>query len=232
MQLDLPQIDQSGTYQRLATLYTIVFGAAAASFYLALMQSGSNTSLALFAAVAAGLHYGLLRLAGSSVVAEAPELKVKRFTPTSILTHGDLITRIDQLRQEARSSHDELGLMLITLSNSQPKNPAPSPEVMKLVRGELFRAADSRIFQVDERTLAVVECQDDVVLHFDKIALDLQRQLSASQSRMSESAPRATIGVAVATNGRSTAVEMMDNARSAVRLAENNDRDTYFRRVS
>jgi hypothetical protein len=231
MQLVLPQIDQRGTYQRLATLYTIVFGAAAASFYLTLMQSGSNTSLALFAAVAAGLHYGLLRLAGSSVVA-APQLKVQRFTPASILTHGDLISRIDQLRQEARSSHDELGLMLITLSNSQTRDPAPSPEVMKLVRGELFRAADSRIFQVDERTLAVVECQDDVVLHFDKIALDLHRQLSASQVRMAESAPRATIGVAVATNGRSTAVEMMDNARSAIRLAENNDRDTYFRRVS
>jgi len=232
MQLVLPQIDPKDAYHRLATLYTIVFGAAAASFYLTLLQSGSDQTLALFAAVAAGLHYGLLRLASSVAMAEVPDLQIRRFTPSSVLAHADLISRIDQLRHEARNSHEELGVMLITLSNSHGKHPTPSPEIMKLVRGELFRAADSRIFQVDESTIAIVECQRDVVLHLDRISLALHHQLRGSQAREAESAPRATIGVAVATNGRSTADEMLDNARSAIRLAEANDRDTYFRRVS
>ncbi len=91
MQLALPQIDQSRRYQRLATLYTLVFGAAAASFYLALLQSGSGRRLALFAAVAAGLHYGLLRLAGATTFEAAPlDLKVRRFTPATVLTNTEI----------------------------------------------------------------------------------------------------------------------------------------------
>ena len=233
MQLALPRIDQRDAYHRLATLYTLVFGAAAASFYLTLLQSGSDVSLALFAAVAAGLHYGLLRLAGA-VPAEAatPALQVRRYTPSTVLADTDLVVRLEQLRQESRSSHDEFGLMLITLANGDSSKAAPAPEMVKLVRGELFRAADSRIFQVDERTLAVAEAQKDVVIHFDKIALELQRQLRAAQPHAADSAPRATIGVAVASSGRSSAAEMMDGARAAIRLAELNHRDTFFRRVS
>lgn len=233
MQLVLPQIDQRDTYHRLATLYTLVFGAAAASFYLTLVQSGSDFNLALFAAVAAGLHYGLLRLAGSTTYEFAPVgLKVRRFTPATVLAGSDLMTRLEQLRHESRSSHDEVGLMLISLATSESRDGAPSVEMVKLVRGELFRAADSRIFQVDERTMAVAEAQSDVVLHFDKISVELQRQLRAAQPRLATSAPRATIGVAVATGGRSSADELMDGARTAIRLAESNHRDTYFRRVS
>ncbi len=142
------------------------------------------------------------------------------------------MTRLDQLRQESRSSHDEIGLMLITLVEPTAEDGTPSAEMVKLVRGELFRAADSRIFQVDDRTLAVVEAQSDVVLHFDKISLELQRQLRAAQPRLAASAPRATIGVAVASGGRSSANELMDGARSAIRLADSNHRDTFFRRVS
>jgi hypothetical protein len=232
MQLALPQLDQRDTYHRLATLYTIVFGAAAASFYLTLFQSGSDVSLALFAAVAAGLHYGLLRLAGSAAKTyDEPLLQGRRYTPSSVLAHTDLIARLDQLRQEVRGSRDEVGLMLITLEDEDGRS-APSPEMVKLVRGELFRAADSRIFQVDERTLAVAEAQSDVVLHFDKIALELQRQLRAAKPHSAASAPRATVGIAVASTGRSSTSELMEGARSAVRLAESNHRDTFFRRVS
>jgi hypothetical protein len=232
MQLALPQLNQGDTYHRLATLYTIVFGAAAASFYLTLFQSGSDESLALFAAVAAGLHYGLLRLSGSVMRAyEAPALQGRRYTPSSVLADTDLMARLDQLRQESRSSHDEVGLMLITLGNGESSR-APSPETLKLVRGELFRAADSRIFQIDEQTLAVVEAQYDVVLHFDKIALELQRQLRAARPAIAASAPQATIGIAVASSGRSSPAEMMEGARTALRLAEANHRDTFFRRVS
>jgi len=234
MQLVLPHIDQRDAYHRLATLYTIVFGAAAASFYLTLLESGSDFSLALFASVAAALHYGLLRLAGACAPSEAamPAIQARRFTPSTVLADSDLINRLDQLRQETRSSHDEVGLMMIALTGGDSSSGPPSPEMVKLVRGELFRAADSRIFQVDERTLAVAEAQGDVVLHFDKISLELQRQLRAAQPRLAASAPRATIGVAVASNGRSSTAEMMDGARAAIRLAEANHRDTFFRRVS
>lgn len=233
MQLVLPQIDQRDTYHRLATLYTLVFAAAAASFYLTLLQSGSDFNLALFAAVAAGLHYGLLRLAGATTLDAAPlDLKVRRFTPATVLAGSDLMTRLEQLRHETRSSHDEVGLMLISLASTESRDGSPSVEMVKLVRGELFRAADSRIFQVDDRTMAVAEAQGDVVLHFDKISVELQRQLRSAQPRLADSAPRATIGVAVATGGRSTAEELMDGARTAIRLAESNHRDTYFRRVS
>ena len=233
MQLVLPQIEPRDAYHRLATLYTIVFAAAAASFYLTLLQSGSDFDIALFAAVAAGLHYGLLRLAGATAIVEqGQQIQARRFVPATVLADKDLMARLDQLKQETRGSHDEMGLMLITLDGSGNRASAPSADAVKLVRGELFRAADSRIFQVDDHTLAVAEAQSDVVLHFDKIALELQRQLRAAQPHFAESAPRATVGVAVASSGRSTADELMEGARAAIRLAEANHRDTFFRRVS
>ena len=233
MQLVLPQIDPRDAYHRLATLYTIVFAAAAASFYITLLESGSDFDIALFAAVAAGLHYGLLRLAGASINVEpAQQIQARRFVPTTVLTGKDLMARLDQLKQETRGSHDEMGLMLITVDGSDNRSSPPSAEAVRLVRGELFRAADSRIFQVDDHTLAVAEAQSDVVLHFDKIAVELQRQLRGSQPHFAESAPRATVGVAVGSHGRSSATDLMEGARAAIRLAEANHRDAFFRRVS
>jgi hypothetical protein len=231
MQLALPQIDTRSTYQRLATLYTIVFAASALSFYVTLLQTGYDVSLGLFAATAAGLHYALLRLAGAMPAQAAPVLE-RRYKPAAVLSHSDLFARIEQLRQEARGSRDELGLMLISLAAGKNDTSEPPPEVMKLVRGELFRAADSRIFQIDEHTLAIAENQLDVVLHFDKIALALHRQLLAAQRTRPGDAVRATVGVAVATGGRGTSAELMENARAAIRLAEANGRDTFFRRVA
>jgi hypothetical protein len=231
MQLALPRLDQRDTYHRLATVYTFVFAAAAASFYLSLLSNGVDMTPALFASIAAGLHYSLLRLS-AAFVAQAPELEVKRYKPASILADTDLINRIDQLSHEVRGTRDELGLMLINLTSASKGDETPPPAVIKLVRGELFRAADSRIFQVDERTLAIVETQIDVVLHFDKIALDLHRQLLSSPEGSLESATRATIGVAVATTGSDcTPPELIEQARTAIRLAQANERDTFFRRV-
>jgi hypothetical protein len=232
VQLALPQVDPRDAYHRLATLYTLVFAAAAVSFYLTLLRDGSDFNLALFAAVAAGLHYGLLRLAGAPPADVVPAgVQTRRYTPTTVLAGSDLIVRLDQLRSEARSAHEEVGLMMIALSSDEGRGGAPSPEAVKLVRGELFRAADSRIFQVDDRTLAVAEAQEDVVLHFDKIAVELQRQLRAVQPRFAEAAPRATVGVSITSGDRSNARELLDGARAAIRLAEANHRDTFFRRV-
>jgi hypothetical protein len=122
--------------------------------------------------------------------------------------------------------------MLITLAGGFRGSESPAPEVIKLVRGELFRAADSRIFQVDECTLAIVENQLDVALHFDKIALDLHRQLIASRAAEPETAANATVGIAVATSGSECSPpEFVEQARTAIRLAQANDRDTFFRRV-
>lgn len=229
MQLALPQLDSRTAYQRLATLYTIVFAVTAASFYVSLLDSGYDVSLALFAAVAAGLHYALLHIAGV-VQTQAPDLAVKRYKPTTVLADSDLMTRVEQLIHETRASNEELGLMLITLANGR-QDEAPPSHLVKLVRGELFRGADSRIFQVDERTLAVAECQLDVVLHFDKIALSVHRELLASQTNVTGQPLRATVGVAVASGGRCSATQLLDNARTAIRLAEANERDTFFRRV-
>jgi hypothetical protein len=227
----MPRLDQRDTYQRLATVYTFVFAAAAASFYLSLLSSGLDIKPALFASLAAGLHYSLLRLS-AAFVTPAPELEVKRYKPTTILADSDLVNRIDQLSREVKGTRDELGLMLINLASGSKGRETPQPAVVKLVRGELFRAADSRIFQVDERTLAIVETQLDVVLHFDKIALDLHRQLLNSPSGSLENGTRATIGVAVATSGSDcTAPELIEQARTAIRLANANERDTFFRRV-
>jgi hypothetical protein len=230
MQLALPQLDQRDTYHRLATLYTFVFACVAVSFYLSLLEKGVDINMALFASIAAGLHYGLLRLSGAFVT-QSPELEVRRYKPTTVLADTDLLNRIGELIRDTRGSRDELGLMLINLSSGK-NGDEPPPAVVKLVRGELFRAADSRIFQVDGSTLAIVENQIDVVLHFDKIALDLHRQLIASQAGSSDSATNATVGVAVATSGSdSTPQELIEQARTAIRLAHANHRDTFFRRV-
>lgn len=230
MQLALPRLDPRDTYHRLATLYTVVFASTAAAFYLSLLDSGVDVSLALFAAVAAGLHYALLHIAGA-VQTQAPDLAVKRYKPTTVLADSDLIARIEQLNREAHGSRDELGLMLITLSSGKHGDEAPPPHVVKLVRGELFRGADSRIFQVDERTLAIAEAQSDVVLHFDKISIDLHRQLRAAPQGSTDAATRATVGVAVASGGRCSPAELMESARTAIRLAQANERETFFRRV-
>ncbi len=235
MQLILPQIALRDAYHYLATLYTIVFGAAAASFYLTLLEGSSDLHLALFASVAAGLHYGLLRLAGAmadDATNSPPVAHAIRRVPSASLAEKDLVARLDQLRQEARSSHEEIGLMLIALDDVNGGGDLPSTDVIKLIRGELFRAADSRIFEVDQWTLAVAEVHRDVVLHFDTIALELQRQLRAVQPRFAESAPRATVGVAVASSGRTSARDLIEGARTSIGLAQSNHRDTFFRRVS
>ena len=229
MPLVLPQLDQRTTYHRLATLYTFVFAVAAASFYLSLLDSGVNIHAALFASIAAALHYSLLRL--STAFVAQPDATVKRYKPATLLADTDLLNRIGQLMHETRGTRDELGLMLINLSTGR-NGGAPEPQVVKLVRGELFRAADSRIFQVDERTLAIVETQIDVVLHFDKIALALHRQLFAAQSGASDNATSATVGVAVANAAADcTAPELVEHAKTAIRLARANERETFFRRI-
>jgi hypothetical protein len=226
----MPRLDQRDTYHRLATLYTVTFALAAGSFYVSLLSSGIDMNAALFASLAAALHFGLLRLSGSFVV-QAPELPTKRYKPAALLADKDLLNRIDQLTKERRNTRDELGVMLIDLANGRHHD-APPAEVVKLVRGELFRAADSRIFQLDECTLAIVETQLDVVLHFDKIALALHRQLIASQSSSPDSATTATVGVAVAASGvELSPPEMVEQARTAIRLARANGRDTFFRRL-
>jgi hypothetical protein len=226
----MPRLDQKDTYQRLATLYTVTFALAAGSFYVSLLSSGIDMNAALFASLAAALHFGLLRLSRSFVV-QAPELPTKRYKPAAVLADKDLLNRIEQLTKERRNTRDELGVMLIDLENGR-HHEAPPAEVVKLVRGELFRAADSRIFQLDECTLAIVETQLDVVLHFDKIALALHRQLIASQTSAPDSATTATVGVAVAASGAELSPpEMVEQARTAVRLARANGRDTFFRRL-
>jgi hypothetical protein len=231
MQLALPRLDQRDAYQKLATLYTVAFAVSAVSFYISLLQSGYDPSLALFAATSAALHYALLRLSGAFPAVQ-PVLEMPRFKPAAVLADADLKSRIEQLRQEARGSRDEVGLMLITLSAGVNDFAPPSADVMKVVRGELFRAADSRIFQIDERTLAIAECQQDVVLRFDKISSDLHWLLGVSQkSTHAEERTRATVGVAVAGGNTCQPDELMDNARTAIRLADANKRDTFFRRV-
>ena len=232
MQLALPQIDQKETYHKLATLYAFAFAATALSFYISLLQTGYDASLALFAAVAAALHYALLRLSAAFPEGAPVQQAAASYRPAMLLGDTDLVNRIEQLKQEARGSRYEVGVMLITLSAGVNDFAPPSPSVLKVVRGELFRAADSRIFQVDDRTLAIAECQDDVVLRFEKISTELHRLLDASQpSTHAEERTRATVGVAVAGGGPNQPSELIDNARTAIRLARVNDRDTFFRRI-
>jgi len=227
MRLALPQIDERDAYARLSTIYAAVFGLAGVSFYVSVLEGGCDARAAVIACAAAGVHYALLRLVRSL----QPVIQHTVFKPATVLRSTDLLACLGQLRQAARGSGEEIGLMLISLSAGEPGGEPPA-SLRKLVQGELFRAADSRIFELDASTLAIAECHDDVVMHFDRIARALQREIHSWRPASKDAATAlATIGVAFTDNASLQPSSLLDAARTAVRLATLNGRETFFRRI-
>ncbi|HWO73911.1 MAG TPA: hypothetical protein VNN21_10175 [Dehalococcoidia bacterium] len=226
MRLALPRIDQREAYSRLSTLYAAVFAIAGISFYASALDGAYDSTVAVVACTSAAIHYALLRL----VRGLQPVIQHKAFKAATVLTSTDLLASVDQLRRSARGG-DEIGLMLISLSAGDQGREAPA-SLRKLVQGELFRAADSRIFELDSSTLAIAECHNDVAMHFDRIVRALQRDIQAWRPVTSDAVTaHATIGVAFTDNTSLPPASLLDAAQTAVRLATLNGRESFFRRV-
>jgi hypothetical protein len=219
--------DNAPLLKRLSTLYVFVFFLTTASLYLSLVRSDYDREAALAAASAGAIACVLLRWLERVPATAEPTVRSR-----SVFSEADLVRQLDTLRREARSLQGSVGVMLVSAHNLQDDEDRPPPAaVMNLVRGQLFRDADSRVYQLDERTFAVAERREEVVLHFDRISMELQREFRARRANSTEfEAARLTVGVAVAEH-KTSAKELLQNARSATRMAEAHGRDTFFRRI-
>ena len=225
----LPLMADSQALRRFGKLYLAAFWFATASLYVSLIQAGYDPRLALTSAAAAAIGCLLLRLAQE---ADVPALAA---TPREdgLLRERDLVQRIDQLMREARLSEAAVGVMLVSVRSIRAGDDRMQlHKTMNLVRGGLFRDADSRVYQVDEQTFAVTESRDDTVAHFERIAKQLRSEFLNRRTALPElTSVRLTVGVAVAESWLTSPRDLVSNARAAIRLAETQGRDTFFRRV-
>jgi len=232
MQRALPFFEDAEALRRLGTLYLAASLAAMASFYAALVQTDSAQPPALAAAAGVGLACLLLRLSQKAAppAAEISVVPPRRVAP---LYQEDLLLHLGQLLYQERPGQGGVGLMLVTVQHFDEKYGGSLPDsVANVVRGALFRDADSRVFEVDERSFAVAECRPDAAQHFDRIARELQREFHRRRvSSPDFESMRLTVGVALAGGGPTSPGDLLTNARTATRLAEAHGRESFFRRV-
>ncbi len=225
----LPSKTQRQRFERLGDLYLVAFWVAAASFYVSVARDGFQTQLALLAFTSAAFACLLRRIAGRLA---APVSIRSSGRGAALPIEGDLLARIDELLREERHSPGQVGVMLVSLFGfGEDSVQTPPSDATQLIIGELYRAADSRIFQIDERTLAIAEHRQDAVRHFDALSTELQAELRAARSQARIRSVRVTVGAAVTERPKASAGELLKNARAAVRLAEAQGRDTFFRHV-
>jgi len=220
MNQTLPLMANPRALTKLGNLYIGAFWLGWALFYLTLAGAGYRPEIALLTLTAAGIGCLLLRRA-DRVAQPAPPLTAVAVSRAALSPGAGLALCLDDLIHEARSLQRQVGVMLITVYGAQGNSKAPSRIVMDLVRGALYRAADSRVFPIDPRTFAVAECRDDVSSHLEDLAGGLRTEVAARRNGSEEfRSARLAVGVAVAEHNRASTGELLANARVAARLSE------------
>lgn len=228
--------DDTAALARLTRLYLGGFWAVVALFYAGLVLDGYQPLVAILASATGGLACVFLRIAHRTLtappaaVARAPARTV---APTALLSERELIGQLDLLMHTSPRVAGGVGVMFVSIENdASAENPLPPATVFNLVRGHLYREADSRIYQVDEHTLAIAERRREVSLHLDQIAVSLQNELRARRTPGSDfMSVRLVAGVAIVEGLKAPPNDLLANARAAIRLAETHGRDTFFRHV-
>jgi hypothetical protein len=227
--------DDTAFLSRLTKLYLAGFWLLTAAFYWSLVSSGYEPSLAILTSATGALLFTFMRIArrtGSPALTTA-RTPAKFMFPTAVLSEKELMVQLALLMHASPRIAGGIGVMLVQIEGEDmdPGKGLP-PNVLNLVRGELYRDADSRIYQVDNRTLAIAERRREVALHFDEIAMSLQRELRDRRASRPEFANvRLITGVAVVDGLRAPPEDVLSNARTALRLAETHGRDTFFRHI-
>ena len=214
--------------QKLGNWYLAAFWLGMAAYSVALVQEGFQPEIALLtscaAAIACVLHRGARR---------CRELAVNRALAEAIVPLAAFLVRVNQLIEAQRGSTSSIGLMLISFRSLGDGDEGEVPEtVVKAVRGHVRHSVGSPVFQVNSRTLAMVEHGEDVGARLDQLSEELQSLFRAQRVTLPAlTYARMTVGIAVAGNRPGSGAELFATARAALDLAEESTREIFVRQV-
>jgi hypothetical protein len=232
MQSALPLTGNPLLLGKLAGLYLYLFWGLTALFYVSVFQAGYDKHLALLSCTVAAIACVLLRLEkkgnstttvlGAKSVGQKPGMR-------TVLGLGHMLQEADRLRA-ASQAQGQVGLTLIRAQVTEPVR--LDPRVLSFVREYLFRQAHSRVFQIDEATLAILECEPDLAARLAGLASDLHSEFrTLRQTSPALEDHRLTVGVAIADDSKWSSAELLAKATSATKLAQTLKRDTFFRQL-
>jgi hypothetical protein len=145
-----------------------------------------------------------------------------------VLVQGRLILQLDLLLKEAKKLQHSVGLMLVSFQAPEPS--ATITDVMSSVRRKLTK--DSyQVFQVSGGALAVAQREQDVGTELAHVADALHADMRSVVATDESETVRMTVGVGLSPDADASAAELFSAARAAVRLAEEQKRDTFFRKI-
>ena len=224
----IPFMQNGEALQKLGNCYLGAFWLACAACYVSLFQEGYQPQIALLAACAAAIACILIRRASKS-----RELMLDRALVATVAPLAAFIVKVNEVIRTERSSSGSIGLMLMSFQGLEDGEAGEVPgSVVKAIRGHVKRVAGSAVFQIDSRTLALVERSEDVADRLNQVSEELQgvfRALRLASSALTYA--RLTIGIAVVGRRQSSGAELFATARAAVELAEANARAIFVRHI-
>ena len=232
MQPALPLTGNPLLLGRLAGLYLYLFWGLLAFFYISAYQAGYDQRLALLSCTVAAIACLLLRLENKGTSAATPSKNKAVWQKPAMRTVLDL----EQMLREAdrlRAAPQDRGQVGLTLISAQVSESARlDARVLSFVREYLFREAHSRVFEIDDVTLAILEIDPDISARLSGLVSELQSEFrTLRQASPALEGHRLIVGVVVANDSKWSSSELLAKARSATKLAETLKRDTFFRQT-
>ncbi|HLF75932.1 MAG TPA: hypothetical protein VJB57_00435 [Dehalococcoidia bacterium] len=232
MQPALPLTGNPVLLGRLASLYLGLFWALTALFYVSAFQAGYDTRLAMLSYTVAAIACVLLRFKEKHAADDLDSARLPWANPGTqrrVLAADQLVKQMKQARSHS-SAASQMGLALISANVTEPER--LDARVLAFVREYLFREAHSRVFEVDAKTLAIFERDLDIAARLASLSSSLQSEFrSLRLTTPALERHRLTVGVAIATDSKATAEQLLAKARSATKLADELKRDTFMRQV-
>jgi hypothetical protein len=231
VQSALPLTGNPVLLRRLASFYLALFFVLTAIFYVNAYQDGDATGQALLSCSVGGIACLLQRFREKNAdeAAAAERMTSKPVARRSLLSVEQLLRHINEARN-ASKEEGQIGLALIAANVSEESR--LDPRVLAFMREYLFRRAQSRVYEIDGRTLAIFERDADIAARLASLSSNLQAEFrSLRQEAPAFEHHRLTVGVAIATDSRATGEQLLVKAKSATSLAEELKRETFMRQV-
>ena len=227
-------VERPVALHRLQSLSVSSFWLVTASFYLSFVRAGYDPRLGILACTAAGIAFVLLR-----VEQGLNDRKTGRegILPPKAGEHssaaGRMLIFLDGLLLDARGRQRQVGLMLIRVHQSETdENSLAAGRVLAMVREEVLRNPELRMFELQDMTVAVAERGRQAGSHLEKISFEIRSEFRA-RSRVSVDlqSVQLKIGGAIRDKRSGSATELYANAWAAMDLAEMQGRETLFRHM-
>jgi hypothetical protein len=228
MRIIAPFMQDEQALQRIANWYMGAFWLLVLTFYVSLVREGTEPALGMLTCCAAGIACLLVRRARI-----LHNLSLNQILAEAVAPLAAFLMQANDLVRAGRDWRASVALMLVSIEGlDDPANLGACESVIIGLRRLLAEALDGPIFQIDQRTLALVDGGEDVVARFDKIS-DTPQRIFRSQRATTPSltSARLTVGIAVADKGRVSAAQLFGTARAAVGLAEANRKDIFVRQI-